>query len=149
VQLSYLIGMDCSRCRPTETFTPLAGVGQASPSSFPQNLPFKLGEDGQQSCHCTTGWCGQIQSFGQGNETDAQMFQFLKGRQQIRYRPAPAVQSPHQHYIDLSATGGLQQFLASFSPSRAGADLTELTAMAQPRRAAYSRMARLCMDSVC
>ena len=52
--------------------------------------------------------------------------QLLKGCQQIRYRPAPAVQPPHQHNIDLATAGGLQQFLASFSLGRTGADLTDI-----------------------
>ena len=34
------------RCWPAQTLAVLPGVGQASPSSFPQNLPFKLGEYG-------------------------------------------------------------------------------------------------------
>ena len=101
-------------------------MGQASPSPFPQNLSFELGEDGQQSGHRSTGWRGQIQRLGQRHEADTEMLQFLKGRQQIRYRPAPAVQPPHQHDIDLAAACGLQQFLASFSLGRTGANLTDL-----------------------
>src|ERR1700730_11823820 len=54
------------------------------------------------------------------------MFQFLEGRQQIRYGPAPAVQSPDQDHIDLAAASGLQQFLTSLSLRRTGADLTDL-----------------------
>ena len=94
-------------CRPTETFTILAGVGETSPRSFPQNLSFKLGEDRQQTGHGSTRGCGQVQRFGQRDEAHSEMLQFLKGCQQIRYRPAPSVQSPRQHYIDLSATRGL------------------------------------------
>ena len=76
--------------------------------------------------HRSTGWRGQIQRLGQRHEAHAEMLQFLEGRQQIRYRPAPAVQSPHQHYVDLSAAGGLQQFLPRFSLGRTGANLTDL-----------------------
>ena len=47
---------------------------------------------------------------------------------QIRYRPAPAVQSPHQDYIDLPAAGSLQYLLASFS--LAAPDPTSRTCMA-------------------
>jgi hypothetical protein len=54
------------------------------------------------------------------------MLQFLQGCQQIGYRPAPAVQPPNQHDVDLSAAGGLQQFLASFSLGRTGTDLTDV-----------------------
>ena len=61
-----------------------------------------------------------------GNETDAEMFQFLKGCQQIRYRPAPAIQTPHQHYVELSPAGGREQFLTSYSLGRTGANLTDL-----------------------
>jgi len=34
-------------CRPSQTFPVQPSLGQASPSSLPQNLPFELGEDGQ------------------------------------------------------------------------------------------------------
>ena len=81
---------------------------------------------GQQPGHGSTGWRSQIQRLGQRDEADAEMLQFLERRQQIRYRPAPAVQPPHQHHIDLAAAGGLQQFLASFSLGRTGTDLTDL-----------------------
>ena len=97
-----------------------------SPSSFPQNLPFELGEDRQQSGHRSTGGRGQVQRLGQRHEAHAEMLQFLERRQQIRYRPAPAVQPPDQHHIDLPAAGGLQQFLTSFSLGRPGANLADL-----------------------
>ena len=35
------------------------------------------------------------------------MFQFLECCQQTRRRPAPAIQTPHQHRIELSAPGGI------------------------------------------
>jgi alpha-beta hydrolase superfamily lysophospholipase len=77
----------------------------------------------QRPGHGATGGCGQIQRLGQRHEAYSEMLQFLQGCQQIRYRPAPAVQSPNQHDIDLSAAGGLQQFLTSFSLGRTGANL--------------------------
>ncbi len=45
------------------------------------------------------------------------MLRLLKGRQQIGYGAAPAVQASNQHQIDVPATGGFQSFLAGF-PSR-------------------------------
>jgi len=39
-------------------------------------------------------------------ETNPEMLQFLERGQQICYRAAPAIQSPHQHPVDLTATGG-------------------------------------------
>jgi hypothetical protein len=59
---------------------------QASTSPFPQNLPFELRKDRQQGSHYRpTGGCGQVQRLRQRYETDAQMLQFLKRRQQIRH----------------------------------------------------------------
>ena len=83
-------------------------MGQAGPSSFLQNLPFERGEYGEQASHRSPGRRGQIQRFGQRHEADAEMLQFLKRCQQIRYRAAPAIQSPNQHDIDLPAAGGFQ-----------------------------------------
>jgi NAD(P)-dependent dehydrogenase (short-subunit alcohol dehydrogenase family) len=65
-------------------------MSQASPSSFPQYFPFEFGENCKQSSHRSTSRRGQIQRLGQGNERHTQLLQFLKGRQQIRYRAAPA-----------------------------------------------------------
>src|SRR5260370_33418214 len=85
VQFPDVSGPEPRRLRPAQSFPIQPGLGQASASSLSQNLSFELGEDSQQSVHRTPGWCGQIQSLGEGNETDAEMFQFLEGRQQIRY----------------------------------------------------------------
>jgi hypothetical protein len=54
------------------------------------------------------------------------MLQFLECGQQVRYRPAPAVQPPHQHQVDLPASGRFQQLLTRLSLRRAGANLTDL-----------------------
>jgi hypothetical protein len=48
-------------CRPTQPFSVLPRLGQASPSPFPQNLSFELGENGKQASHRSTGRAGQIQ----------------------------------------------------------------------------------------
>ena len=101
-------------------------MSQTCSSSFSQYFPFKLRKHGQQSSHCSTRRCGQIQRFRQGNETDPEMFEFLECRQQIRYGAAPTVQAPHQDDIDLPAACGFQQFLASFSLRLTGANLADL-----------------------
>jgi hypothetical protein len=72
-------------------------LSEARPSSFPQNLPFELGEYSQQARHRATGWRSQIQSLGQRNETDTKMFEFLQRRQQIGNRATPPIQPPDQH----------------------------------------------------
>ena len=101
--------------RPTQALAVLPGVRQASTHPLAQDLPFELGEHRQQAGHRATGWCGQIQRFGQRYETDSEMLQFLKRCQQVRHRPAPAIQPPHQHDIDLAAARSIQQFFAQFS----------------------------------
>jgi hypothetical protein len=70
--------------RPAQSFPVCPRLRKASPRPLAQNLPFELGEDRQQSGHRSTGWCGQIQRLCQRNEPDAQMFQFLECRQQVR-----------------------------------------------------------------
>jgi hypothetical protein len=70
---------------------------------------------------------GVVRSSASVRETNpTQMFQFLEGSQQIRYRPAPAIQSPDQHQVDLPAASGFQDFLAGFPPHRPGVHLANL-----------------------
>jgi hypothetical protein len=52
-------------CRPPQPFPVLPGVRQASPSSFPQNFSFELGEYSEQAGHRTPGRRGQIQRLSQ------------------------------------------------------------------------------------
>src|SRR5262249_46704167 len=124
-------------------------MSQAGPGSFPQNLPFELSKDGEQTSHGSAGRRGQVQCLSQRYETHPKMLEFLEGRQQICYRPTPAIQPPHQNQINLPPAGGLQQFLAA---SRfAAPEWTSRTCRATvpPRRAAYSRNARFRIASVC
>jgi hypothetical protein len=80
MQCSDLSGVQGRRCGPAQPLAVLASMGQASPSSFLQNLPFEGGENGQHCSHRTPGRRGQIQRFGQRDETDAEMVQFLQCR---------------------------------------------------------------------
>jgi len=107
-------------------FTVLAGVSQASPSSFAQDFPFELGEDRQQAGHRATCRSSEIERLSQRDETDAEMVQFLKCRQQVRHRPAPAIETPHQNDIDLPAARGFHQLFPGVSLDRSGADLPDL-----------------------
>jgi hypothetical protein len=101
-------------------------MNQASTRSFAQNLAFELSKDGEESSHRATGWRSQIESLGQRNETNAKILEFLQRRQQIRYRPAPAIQTPDEHDIDFAPTSGLNQSLARLPLRCAGADFTNL-----------------------
>ena len=121
-----LRGLQSSRYRPTQPLAVLPGVGPASPGSLPQNLPFEFGEYSQQTGHGSTGRCSEVQRLGQRNDPDVEMFQFLKSCQQVCDRPAPAVQSPYEHYIDVPATRSLQDSLAGFSFCRTRANFPDL-----------------------
>ena len=81
MQLPDFRSVNGSGCRPTQPFPVLPRMGQASPSSLPQNLPFELSKDGQQASHGTPGRCGQIQRLGQRHEAHSEMFQFLESHQ--------------------------------------------------------------------
>ena len=101
-------------------------MGQTSADAFAQDLAFELGEHREQSSHGATGGRGQIECFGQRNETDSEMLQFLERRNQIRDGPAPAIQTPHQHDIDFAPSCGSEQCFAQLALRRAGADLFDL-----------------------
>jgi|SRR5271156_5446861 len=83
VQLPDFRSVNGRGSRPTQPFPTLPGLSQPSSSPLPQNLPFELGENGEQSSHRATGWRGQVQCFREGNETYAEMLQFLKRCQQV------------------------------------------------------------------
>ena len=131
--------------RPTQSFAVLPGVGQPSPSSFSQNLPFELSEDGQQTSHRATSRSRQIERLSQRYETDSEMLQFLKRRQQVR------PDRPQRSSRHTSTTSISRRRAASISCSRAcrcaASEPTSRTcsAIVQPRRAAYSRRARVCI----
>jgi len=76
MQLPDLSGLESRRLRPPQSFAIQSGLSHASSRSLPQNLPFELSENRQQSGHRATGWRGQVQSFSEGNETYAKVFQF-------------------------------------------------------------------------
>ena len=85
-------------CWPTQPFTALASMCQASSRSFAQDLPFELSEDRQQSGHCSTSGCGQIQRFRQRSEAYSEVLQFLECRQEVCNGAAPTVQPPPVRY---------------------------------------------------
>jgi hypothetical protein len=65
LELSYLVGVEGCCKWPAQALAVLAGMRQASADSFPENLPFELGKNGQQGGHGSTAGCRQIQGFGQ------------------------------------------------------------------------------------
>jgi hypothetical protein len=101
-------------------------VLQTSAHPFAHDFPFKLREDRQQAGHGSTGWCCQIQRLRQRYETNSQMFEFLQGCQQIRYRPAPAIQPPYQDNVDLAAARRRHQILPAFALRGARGDFFHL-----------------------
>jgi hypothetical protein len=138
------------RCWPAQPFAALPCMSQASSGSFPQNLSFKLCEDRQKASHGSTGRCGQIQCLGQGYEAHPEVFQFLEGHQQICDGAAPS--DPAYRPAPRRSPGDEQPPAVSHAlPALPLPEFTSRTCMAmvQPRRAAYSRIARFCIASVC
>jgi hypothetical protein len=66
-------------------------MSQASPNTFPENLPLKLRKDREQAGHSPARWCGEIQSFRQRPEADVEIAKFLEGRDEIGDRLLPAL----------------------------------------------------------
>ena len=87
-------------------------MSQTGTDTLAKNLPFELGEHGEQSGHGAAGGGGQIECFGQRDETHSEMLKFLQRRNQIRNGPAPAIQTPNQHDIDFAASCGSDQSCA-------------------------------------
>ncbi|HEX3993612.1 MAG TPA: hypothetical protein VHX39_20780 [Acetobacteraceae bacterium] len=106
-------------------------------------------KDRQPAGHRATGWRSEIQRFGQRDETDTEILQFLEGREQVRHRPSPAIQPPHQHYIDCAAPRGLDQLLTGLPLDNTRTDLAHLHCDGPAAPGAYSRRARFCMGSGC
>lgn len=54
------------------------------------------------------------------------MVQFLECREQIRHRPPPTIQSPHQYDVDFASARRVQQLFPQFPLRSAGTDLLHL-----------------------
>ena len=65
------------RWRAAEAFALLPGMGQTGADTFAKDLPFELGEHGEQSGHGAACGRGQIECFGQRHETHSEMLKFL------------------------------------------------------------------------
>jgi hypothetical protein len=72
------------------------------------------------------GFDEQSSGFGERDETDSEMLQFLQCGQQVCHRAAPAIQPPHQHDIDFAAARRFHQLLASLSLDSSGTDFAHL-----------------------
>ena len=70
-QLADLIHVQGDCNGPAQALSVLPGVGQTGAYAFAKNLALEFGEHRQQSRHGSTGGRGQVQRFGQRDETDA------------------------------------------------------------------------------
>jgi hypothetical protein len=68
---------------PAKPFAIVPCMSEAGTDSVAQDLRLELGEDGRQRGRGAAGGCGQIERFGQRYEADAEMFQLLKGCEQV------------------------------------------------------------------
>src|ERR1700680_3454748 len=83
---------------------------------------FELREHREQPGHRAARWRSQIQRFSERYEADTQFGKFLQRDDQIDERPAPAIQPPDQHHIDLAPTRRCKQILAELTLCRARTD---------------------------
>src|ERR1700676_2451396 len=101
-------------------------MSESSPYALSEYFALEGCEHCQQSSHRTTGRRGQVQRLGQRYEPDPEMLEFLHRGEQIGDRSSPAVQSPHQHDIDLPAPSSFQQLLPQLALGRTGSDFLHL-----------------------
>src|SRR5580704_16516478 len=85
VQSPDLSGVPSRRDWPTQLFAVQPCLNQSGACTLAQDLTFELGEDCQQAGHRATGGRREIERFGQRDEADSEMLQFLKGREQVRH----------------------------------------------------------------
>lgn len=111
-----------------EAFAVSPCVGQAGADALAQDFPLEFSEHREQSGHGAASGYGQIERFGQRNETDSEALQFLQRRNKIGDGPAPAVQAPHQNDIDFAPSCSRNQCFAQLALGSAGADLRDLLA---------------------
>jgi hypothetical protein len=109
VQLSGFDGLLNYRWRATEAFAVEPRMSQTGPHTLAQDFAFELGKHSEQSGRGSTRRCGQIERFGQRYESHVEMLKFLERRYQVRYGPAPAIQTPHQDHIDFTPARGSDQ----------------------------------------
>jgi hypothetical protein len=81
--------------------------GELARVSLAQDLSFRTRKYREQTGHRAASGCGQIQQLTKRNRR--QDNSAPEGGQLIRYRPAPAIQAPHHHYIDFPPSRRLQQ----------------------------------------
>src|SRR5277367_1790892 len=101
-------------------------MSESSPYAFSEYFALEGCEHCQQPSHRTTGRRGQVQRLGQRYEPDPEMLEFLHRGEQIGDRSSPAVQSPHQHDIDLPAPSSFQQLLPQLALDRTGSYFLDL-----------------------
>ncbi len=126
VQLSSFDGFVNHRWWPAEAFASLPGMGQTGTDTLSKDLPFELGEHGEQAGHRAARGGGQVKCFCQRYESDSEMLKFLERRYQVCDGPAPAIQTPHQDDIDFAPTCGSDQSCSQLALRSAGADLLDL-----------------------
>jgi hypothetical protein len=134
--------------RPAQPFAMLACLSQTGARSFPQDLRFELGEYGQAG-HRAAGWRRQIStSFSETKPTPRCLSSWSVASKSVTDRPQRSRRAPELCRFS-------RRRAASMSCSRTfrstAPELISRTRMAtvQPRRAAWSRSARIRIASVC
>ena len=141
-------GMPARRDWPTRLFALQPRLSQPGARAFAQDLTFELREDCQQAGHRATG--GVVRSSASVSDTNPTPQCSSSCSVASRsVTTGPAIQSPDQPHIDLTAARPFHQLLAEFPFDCTGADLADLHRDGPAAPATYSRSARICIGSVC
>src|SRR5690349_636778 len=76
-QSADLISFEGGRNGSAQTFAVLPRMSKPCTDAFAKDFSFELGEDGEQPGHSAAGGRGQIESFGERHEADAEMIELL------------------------------------------------------------------------
>jgi hypothetical protein len=130
VEFPDLSGLLSHRHGPAEVLSLESRFGNARADPFAEDFVFELRKHQEQPGHGAARWRCQIQRFGQRHETNAQLRQFFQRNEQIDERPAPAIRSPDQYYIDLTGKAGSQDVDSPHLPKHCGRAFPVLRAAA-------------------
>jgi hypothetical protein len=76
------------------------------------DVTFELGEDCEHAGQSPAAGCGQVESFAQRDEADAQWSKLLQRGDEVEERPSPTVEPSHNDPIELPPSRRLEQLLS-------------------------------------
>ena len=91
---SHLSRVTSDRLRSAVWAAFFAGSGDPGLHAIAEDVPLEFSEDREHAGQCSATRCREVERLAERDEADLKCGQFLKRRDQIDQRTAPAVQSP-------------------------------------------------------